>query len=171
MKSGIYPAPIYEAHFADGTIGRCSFWSAAGKPINFAYGKRAVAAVFARPECQVWRPKPTVRLYAGNGEEPAIYTPIERADDPATFWTITAPRADIVRGFVEHESIGRIEDSDAARASLAKPRKPAAGDPRLREIALKIAREFDGVPNSARLWSHVAALRAELGMPAIGGAL
>ena len=31
-KKGLWPAPVYEAHFSDNTVGRMSFWSRAGKP-------------------------------------------------------------------------------------------------------------------------------------------
>ena len=40
LKRGgcITPYPVYEARYADGTTSRLSFWSAPGKPINFARG-------------------------------------------------------------------------------------------------------------------------------------
>lgn len=40
LKKGIYPWPVYEAHFSDGTVSRMSFWCRADKPIDFAHGRR-----------------------------------------------------------------------------------------------------------------------------------
>lgn len=49
-NNGIRPAPVYVATFADGTVGRCSFWSQGGKPIDVAAGRRTAVALWARPE-------------------------------------------------------------------------------------------------------------------------
>ena len=38
-NKGIWPPPVYEAHFNDGTVERLSFWSQEGKPIDFAHGR------------------------------------------------------------------------------------------------------------------------------------
>ena len=38
----IWPPPVYEGRFADGTVQRMSFSSLVGKPINFAMGRRGV---------------------------------------------------------------------------------------------------------------------------------
>ena len=35
----IYPYPTYEAHFADNTVLRMSFWSKAGQPFDFVTGR------------------------------------------------------------------------------------------------------------------------------------
>ena len=36
----IHPHPVYEAHFADGTVRRMSFWQRDGKPWDFDSGQR-----------------------------------------------------------------------------------------------------------------------------------
>ena len=35
-KAGIWPPPVYEAHYSDGSVQRYSFWSAKGKPVQTA---------------------------------------------------------------------------------------------------------------------------------------
>ena len=35
----VYPYPVYEAHFADGTVERMSFWTKAGQPFDFVTGR------------------------------------------------------------------------------------------------------------------------------------
>lgn len=41
---GMYPAPVYEAHFADGSVRRMSFFQIPGKPWDFERGARLCAA-------------------------------------------------------------------------------------------------------------------------------
>ena len=43
VRKGLWPGPVYEAHFTDGTTGRMSFWSKAGKPFDFDRGRRVLA--------------------------------------------------------------------------------------------------------------------------------
>lgn len=38
----IWPAPVYEGRFADGTVQRMSFYSLANKPLDFGRGRRGV---------------------------------------------------------------------------------------------------------------------------------
>ncbi len=42
---GMFPRPVYVAHFADGTQRRFSFWSREGKPIDFAAGYNVALAI------------------------------------------------------------------------------------------------------------------------------
>jgi len=35
----LYPYPVYEAHFADNTVLRMSFWTKAGQPFDFVTGR------------------------------------------------------------------------------------------------------------------------------------
>ncbi len=35
----VYPYPVYEAHFADNTVLRMSFWTKAGQPFDFVTGR------------------------------------------------------------------------------------------------------------------------------------
>lgn len=35
----MYPYPVYEAHFADNTVLRMSFWTKAGQPFDFVTGR------------------------------------------------------------------------------------------------------------------------------------
>ncbi len=39
-RNGIYPAPVYVATFPDGKTVRMSFWSRAGKPLDYDRGRR-----------------------------------------------------------------------------------------------------------------------------------
>ncbi len=36
-----YPYPVYESRFPDGSVVRMSFWTKAGKPFDFASGRRS----------------------------------------------------------------------------------------------------------------------------------
>ena len=47
-RKGMWPGPVYEGHFADGTIGRMSFWSKARKPLDFDRGRCVVT------KCHLW---------------------------------------------------------------------------------------------------------------------
>jgi hypothetical protein len=49
-KSSRYPFPVYCATFADGRVGRLSFWSPQGKPFDFARGRKASAVIYGRPD-------------------------------------------------------------------------------------------------------------------------
>lgn len=43
-RKALYPYPIYQGIFPDGTVARMSFWTRAGKPFDFAAGRRACEA-------------------------------------------------------------------------------------------------------------------------------
>lgn len=49
-RNGIWPCPVYVATFADGTTGRCSFYSPKGKPIDVAHGRKVAGVLYARPD-------------------------------------------------------------------------------------------------------------------------
>lgn len=49
MAKAIFPAPVYEAHFADNTVARMSFWQASGKPYDFARGRKLLAQAYGLP--------------------------------------------------------------------------------------------------------------------------
>ena len=49
-RDGIAPSPVYVATFADGSVGRLTFYSPKGKPIDIASGRREIATVWSRPE-------------------------------------------------------------------------------------------------------------------------
>ena len=89
-RKGIYPAPVYEAHFADGSIGRCSFWSPVGKPIDFEHGRRVAAQLWSRPSID------SVALKSQS-----------TARNAASFFE-THPPKPVNFGWVEHETIGRV---------------------------------------------------------------
>ena len=40
-RKALHPYPTYESRFADGTVVRMSFWTRAGKPFDFASGRRS----------------------------------------------------------------------------------------------------------------------------------
>jgi hypothetical protein len=96
-KKGIWPPPVYEAHFSDGAIERISFWSPEGKPIVFAHGRTVIEALCLT----IW------------DEERRTW---ERSPDGSWQgrWARDTKRH-IVAGYVEHETIGRIEDKPEAR--------------------------------------------------------
>ena len=48
IRKCVYPHPVYEAHFSDGTVARMSFWSAAGKPWDFNRGWRVLATAYRK---------------------------------------------------------------------------------------------------------------------------
>ena len=39
-RKALYPWPVYQAEFADGTIGRMTVWQQAGKPWDFERGRK-----------------------------------------------------------------------------------------------------------------------------------
>ena len=41
VRKCLYPYPVYEARFTDGTVVRMSFWTKAGTPFDFASGRRS----------------------------------------------------------------------------------------------------------------------------------
>lgn len=68
-SKALYPIPVYEAHFADGTVRRMSFYQEAGKPWDFERGAQVCASVgrgiavqtkreiIDHPEQENWRGK------------------------------------------------------------------------------------------------------------------
>lgn len=40
LRRGVYPQPVYEAQFNDGTAARLTFWSEKGKPLDADRGRR-----------------------------------------------------------------------------------------------------------------------------------
>lgn len=119
MKAGIYPPPVYVAVTQDGAEHRFSFWSPAGKPIDFARGRRAVESLLLTNEdCS---PRVTVRSRAPYTSEHAQAWRGQRWIDHGS----------IVAGFVEHDSIGRVAHTaqdvapKAIRINWAKRAKDA----------------------------------------------
>jgi hypothetical protein len=53
-RDGIAPSPVYVATFADGSVGRVTFYSPKGKPIDVARGRDGCAAVYSRPDSAHW---------------------------------------------------------------------------------------------------------------------
>ena len=50
----VYPYPVYEAHFADGTVARMSFWTPINKPFDFTLGAA---------HCELYRLAPAIDGY------------------------------------------------------------------------------------------------------------
>lgn len=44
-KNSMWPAPVYEAHFADGAVRRTSFHQITGKPFDFERGARVISRI------------------------------------------------------------------------------------------------------------------------------
>ena len=41
VRKALYPYPVYQAEFSEGSVLRMSFWTKAGKPFDFASGRRS----------------------------------------------------------------------------------------------------------------------------------
>lgn len=50
-RKALYPWPVYQAEFHDGTVGRMTFYQEAGKPWDFARGRRLCEHYFGKPIC------------------------------------------------------------------------------------------------------------------------
>ena len=64
------PAPVYEAHFADGSVGRMSFWSKYGQPFDFTRGRQLCESAWGK------------RTIAGFVEHDTPASPFVRLPDP-----------------------------------------------------------------------------------------
>ena len=49
IRKCVYPFPVYEAHFADNTVGRLSIWQPAGKPWDFERARKTLATIYRKP--------------------------------------------------------------------------------------------------------------------------
>ena len=45
----LYPYPVYEARFVDGTVARLSFWQETNKPWDFARPRAMLARIYGKP--------------------------------------------------------------------------------------------------------------------------
>ena len=130
----LYPFPVFEGHFDDGSVLRMSFYSPAGKPVDHAAGARLVTGVTTAQmfQRQIGGKMPTIV------NEP-VYGPFVRIDGR---WRQPALGNDrkLISGFVEHPSIGRVAyhaDQVAAKrtakatrgALIAAMKALLAGDP------------------------------------------
>ncbi len=112
-KKGLWPAPVYEAHFADNTVGRMSFWTQAGKPINFEAGRKMLEKVYGKI------------VKTGYVEQDEIGKPWSREVDP--LHTSTDKPARITAKRALRELLAALETPDAdLPAALAQARKLAA---------------------------------------------
>ncbi len=116
IRKCVYPHPTYEAHFADGTVARMSFWSAAGKPWDFNRGWRVLATAYRKQIVAGYvehddQSKPWVRVADPffTGEAVAV-----RRRKPKRYKETLAYLVDWIDG--EHEDESAIV---AARALLA----------------------------------------------------
>lgn len=124
-KLGYYPAPVYVATFEDGAIGRMSFWSQAGKPIDFERGKRLLATAYARPEGESSLEEAFLTLPAN----PSIGRVKSRVISTGWVCKTYAPRK-IVSGYVEFQGkrlvenqVVSLERKTTAAALIAQARK------------------------------------------------
>ena len=123
-KQGIYPAPVYVATFANGEVGRMSFYSPLGKPFDFDYGRRVVCGAWGHPQpiAVVTRPHPT-------------WPTIELQNPDGSPWDLYArypARTDIVAGHVEHNGERYADPQFEPPAAVAEKAKR---DPVLRLIS------------------------------------
>jgi hypothetical protein len=121
-KPGIWPPPTYIATFDDNTVGRISFWSPAGKPVNAANGRRAAGAVFARPDAPLTEEGPHAQKLA----------------NAASFFGTYPPRP-IVDGYVDHNgTVTRDPHFAPETAALAAPRANWRHIAQAARLALKL---------------------------------
>lgn len=86
-KSYLYPFPVYEALLSNGEEVRLSFWSPANRPIDMEAGRRAIMATSA-----------------------ALSDKTQWVKEADGWHNRYIPQAEIICGYVEHASIGRVED-------------------------------------------------------------
>ena len=53
-RKGMWPGPVYEAHFGNGRVIRMSFWSRDGKLYDFARGRKVCGLVSKLPLVEPW---------------------------------------------------------------------------------------------------------------------
>lgn len=146
--AAMYPAPVYVATFADGTIGRHSFSNKAGAAIDFERG-RAGAAWLWRDNTQ-----PVVkRSFKGRWENVYLYNDKGEQWNYDRDYFAVSPRADLIAGHVEvgGETIADPFFMVTAEVVTLRPAKPHASalDKLLAEIA-------------ALEWSEVERLQAAI---------
>ncbi len=95
LKRGgcITPYPVYVAKYADGTTSRLSFWSAPGKPINFARGYNVSMLLYGEA--------PAAGLALVNGVphvDPFFLPPVPQEKKPLTLKQRLAEVAELIRG-------------------------------------------------------------------------
>ena len=111
---GIWPPPVYVAEFDDGTVGRVSFHTPAGKPFDFEAGRRSAATIFSRPEIAY--------QFKGSDNHQALCR---------SFFETYPPRV-VVDGWVEHDVPGqpwvRVRDPhfEPQAEPVAKLKRPSA---------------------------------------------
>ena len=81
VGKGMWPGPVYEAHFANGTIRRMSFWSQDGKPYDFARGRKVCGLASGLPLHEPWS-----AIVAGYVERNG-----ERVEDPSFNGLVNKP--------------------------------------------------------------------------------
>ena len=100
IKNILLPAPVFEAHYADGTVIRMSFATMEGKPLNLDRGKRvcdrAYAGVVVRDTFE-----------RGRWEDPS-----QEAHKRSTV------RPVLVSAFVEHQGDRFLVTDERAKAKL-----------------------------------------------------
>ena len=58
----VYPYPVYEGHFADGSVVRMSFWTPINKPIDFTIGQI---------HCELYKLAPVIDGFVEHNCQPA----------------------------------------------------------------------------------------------------
>jgi hypothetical protein len=123
---GISPFPVYVATLADGRIVRMSFWTAKkAKGFDFEDGRRTIAACYSRQD-SVASNELTPQEHERAVRGARILTPRQR-EDAANFWKVFKP-IDILDGYVEHPTVGRIRDPhfEARESGAVQPIKRPA---------------------------------------------
>lgn len=179
-RNGLYPAPVYIVETGSGETFRLSFWSQRDKPIDFAAGARAVDELLLTdmdPANARLATRADGSQHLAWARRETVVTLEPRENEHAAGWLgmRASDHGRIVRRWVEHDSIGRVEDTPDNRATFGKPARRKApavvlmDDSVLRNLARALAHEFEGTPRADIVWQTVKAMRAELGLPATGG--
>ena len=101
----IYPYPVYEGHFADGSVVRMSFWTPINKPIDFTIGQI---------HCELYKLAPVIDGFVERGDPGS---PWHRVRDP--YFSGEAVYADPVKS--------RINGAKLKKAALVIVEQSANG--------------------------------------------
>ena len=114
-RKGLHPYPTYEAHYADGTVRRMSFWTKHGKRHDFAAGRRLCA-----------NGTPIVDGYVFHGDR-STEVPFTLARDPSfdgpafyEFATVSIERAKRVTATHVKQILAKVLDGDQAAVAEAR---------------------------------------------------
>lgn len=145
LKNVMLPAPVFEAHYADGVVIRMSFATEEGKPFNLARGRAVCDRAYAN------------LMYVGSRDWANPYGGDER--HPRDEFIANAKPV-LVKAFTEHKGLRNGVSLDTVTEKRATPKTKAA-DPALDCLRdLLTWAEFMG-GFDASIWDRAAAIVAK----------